>query len=193
MLFTHINLVHAADKCADASRKLYRVQKLNVHLQEQRAVRPVDINLRDAMVIYEYLASRYYEINSALHRGDNGKLNGHLKYIERLKLALNRLKKTHFHIGAVRRGIDLDETKRSRYIAGSVVIEPAFTSTTKKHELKQLNENTLFVIESRGQGVDVSFLQWKKEDEVIFPPGTKFLITNVSRQSEQFVISMTAL
>lgn len=90
--------------------------------------------------------------------------------------------------GTVYRGSRLTSQELAKYNVGQTITEAAFTSTTKDKSIFDDNKNvgislyvnemnTLFVISSQRQsnGRDVApFSSTPWEQEVLFPPGTKF-------------------
>ncbi|MDB5064697.1 MAG: hypothetical protein JWM18_1131 [Chloroflexi bacterium] len=125
----------------------------------------------------------YRRINSALRSGDSAAITRLQPYIAKIQAGLEHLPD---HRGTVYRGTTLRPEVIGRFVeaarSGHPIVEDAFTSTTSDPSVA-FSGNTRFVIRS-AHGKDVSPISvFGTEQEVLFPPGTKFRVLSVTESS----------
>ncbi len=96
-------------------------------------------------------------------------------FVEELRTAIAKLRS---YSGTVFRGAHLYLDALARYQKGSIVTEPAFTSTSKRKS-GAFGGNTHFKIRSSTGKVLGRYSAKPHEKEVIFPPGTRFEVVDV--------------
>jgi uncharacterized protein YukE len=125
----------------------------------------------------------YRRINSALRSGDAGAIRQLQPYIDKIQAGLAHLPD---HQGTVYRGTFLKpeviDSFREAARTGNPTVEKAFTSTTTKPQAAFAG-NTTFSIWSE-HGKDVSPISvFGNEQEVLFPPGTRFRVLSVTESA----------
>ncbi len=138
-----------------------------------------DIPTEDLVAIKAYTSEDYYEgLNTPLRTKNEASLKRKESHIVCAVSGLNQLP---VYKGIVFRGRDLTTLEAEGYKPGEIVREQAFTSTsyTKNAAFKK---NTEFVIYSEtGRKIDFLSLH-PHEKEVLFKPGTKFEVLEVTYQ-----------
>jgi hypothetical protein len=134
-----------------------------------------------------YTQTFYVEMNSALRNRDKDAMKD---FGDGIKLADKGLAKMPTHQGWVHRGVEsLPADVLAKYVPGVVVTEEAFTSTSQAED-SAFTGQVKFKIKSK-TGRDVQALsRVEKEKEVLFRPGTKFLVTDKERDGDAIVITM---
>lgn len=132
---------------------------------------PARPTLADLASVRDYTGTGYRDLNAAL-RGERPLTDEIAQRAEHLSAALSRLPD---HTGPVFRGTTLDPAQLARYEPGSVVREPAFTSTSQAQGAAFAGD-VLFVITSR-HGKSVQHLSsLPHEAEVLFDKGARFYV-----------------
>jgi uncharacterized protein YukE len=128
----------------------------------------------DLSTLADYTGPGYRDLNHAL-RSDAVDASQHAR-IEAIKTTLQKLPP---YVGPVIRGTDLPPEVIARYRPGEVITEDAFLSTTRDPGVARsptFAGNVEFRIVSN-TGRDISpFSLFPGEQEVLFPPGTDFLV-----------------
>ncbi len=134
-----------------------------------------------------YTQTYYTEMNDALRKRDR---EGMKEFGNAIKLADKGLSKLPVHEGWVHRGVDsLPEAVLAKYVPGVLVTEEAFTSTSQV-ESGAFKGKVKFNILSKS-GRDVRQLsRVEAEKEVLFRPGTKFIVVDKVRDGDATVITM---
>jgi len=103
-----------------------------------------------------------------------------------IKLAASACNRLRPFVGTVYRGVLLTKQQLDCYVAGEVITEKSFLSTTRNGQSWHLAPehcNTLFVIQATKNGHDISTLSgFLDEQEVLFVPGIRFKV--LSRETE---------
>jgi hypothetical protein len=134
-----------------------------------------NIPTEDLVAVRGYTSSDYAEINRALRSGDPAELKRLDAYIKAAESGLNQLPS---YRGEVFRGTDLPPEVASKYKAGEVVTEDAFTSTSAEFG-REFSGNTQFIIESQN-GKRIDYLsEFPSETEVLFAPNSQFKVLEV--------------
>lgn len=128
----------------------------------------------DLSAIAHYTGPGYQELNGAL-RSDAMDASQHAR-VEALK---NALEKLPAYQGPVIRGTNLPPEVVAQYRPGEVITEDAFLSTTTNAAVAQsptFAGNVEFrILSSSGRDIS-SFSVFPEEQEILFPPGTRFYI-----------------
>lgn len=136
-----------------------------------------DIPAGELIAIYGYTEDDYKPINEALRSQDPARLREYAPQIEAMKAGLARLPD---FAGVVFRRTWLGPVDLAHYRAGGTVTERGFTSATAATYL-EYSGNVHYVIRSR-KGKDISRIaNTASEKEVLFPPGTRFKVSQVDR------------
>lgn len=91
--------------------------------------------------------------------------------------------------GYVYRGIDLSRSIQSRYIVGSDMTWPGFSSATSVPD-QAFTGNTLFTVRSfTGRMLGIYSSQYH-ECEVLFPPGSQFKVLAVEQRKDGVAIAL---
>ena len=138
----------------------------------------------EAKAIKEYSDTAYHAWNGALRKAHMEIIPEHIqKKIDLIKSGLQKLPSYH---GTLYRGSGGDVYEHYKIAVGEVLCDPAFFSSSKLEEVTgdflaraEVFPLVLFIIESKGGGKDVAGYAVDCEAEVMFPPGTKFLINKV--------------
>lgn len=131
------------------------------------------LNAIGAAHIVAYSGSQYRETNSALRAGKM--TEAVYKHTEALDSALSKLPA---YTGTLYRKADLSPSVAMKYEPGHVVVEHAFTSTSKKPSV--WSGDYKYTIEARGKRAhDIMKLSshGDTEAEVLYRSGSKFLVT----------------
>ncbi|MBV8993467.1 MAG: hypothetical protein JO287_07140 [Pseudonocardiales bacterium] len=128
-------------------------------------------------------------MNTAARSGNPAQLEQYQPLLRNATSALNQLPDFH---GEVSRGINVPPNALpqvlDKYQPGTIVNEPAFTSTSKS---QPYSGNVKFVIQS-SHGKDISPLLVGQQ-EVLFPPGNTFVVdgTTFNNMTQQWEIYLT--
>lgn len=157
----------------DYNKDLEAVQRVVERRPELANIPPEDL-----IAIRSYTANNWYgEANRALRDGDLQAASKYDAYIKSVVSGLNQLPK---YDGYVSRGITVDDSKLSgvleRYEPGETVREDQFVSTDTR---VGFGGNVIFEIESHtGRDIKEFSRLPDLESEVLFAPGTQFLVLN---------------
>jgi hypothetical protein len=192
--------VSAASAAAEAEivtrlKKLIGLASYTDYAQRIERARAGNDSLRDIPVsqlaaIRGYTEEGYDPLNKALRSRDAAELREYGPYIRAVTEGLRQLPD---YVGTVYRGTHLGAEILARYEPGAVVTELAFTSTSASPH-SSYSGNAQYTIKSR-HGKDVTQISGhNNEREVIFPPGTRFKVLEVSEgKYGTTLISMTDL
>ncbi|ORU99051.1 WXG100-like domain-containing protein [Mycobacterium bohemicum] len=128
----------------------------------------------DLSVMSDYTGSGYRELNSAL-RSDAMDASQHAR-VQALTAALQKFPPYH---GPVIRGTNLPPEALAQYTPGEIITEDAFLSTTTNPAVARsplFAGNVEFrIMSSTGRDIS-SASMFPGEQEILFPPGTKFYV-----------------
>jgi hypothetical protein len=131
----------------------------------------------DVEALQDYSGEGYVEINGSLRQNEFTE-----SAQDRVVAVVRALAKMPKHQkGKVYRGTDMpsDDT---RFVVGGEFQDSAFLSTSKTRK-RAFDKPYLFIIHKSSTGVDIMKQSVKRsEQEVLFPPGTRFLITSVKTE-----------
>jgi hypothetical protein len=131
----------------------------------------------DVKALQDYSGEGYVEINGSLRQNEFTE-----SAQDRVVAVVRALAKMPKHQkGKVYRGTDMpsDDT---RFVVGGEFQDSAFLSTSKTRK-RAFDKPYLFIIHKSSTGVDIMKQSVKRsEQEVLFPPGTRFLITSVKTE-----------
>ena len=145
---------------------------------------PNGLTVFEKTLVYDYTKNGYENINNELRSGSGSAL-------EVIKLLERVLRKLPNHEGVVHRTAHLTQKQlqgyRSAMRSGKLVNEPSFISTSKSPLIARMMPrfNVKFQIISKGGKLieDMSYMGVHtppNEEEVLFCPGSKFEILNVT-------------
>ena len=124
-------------------------------------------------------------LNKALASDDAGRIKDVENFKRTLQAALAKLPD---EAGTFRRGIDLSQTQRARYVVGKTVTEPFFMSTSATQEFSK--NNTLFIVHGKhGKNVE-QYSQYPDENERLFTTDTRFKVLEHEKDGERIVIEI---
>ncbi|MBP8810203.1 MAG: DUF4157 domain-containing protein [Kofleriaceae bacterium] len=146
-----------------------------------------DVPEEQLVAILLYTSTHYVEWNRTLRTADTQTIGEHA---DGIALADRGLAKLPVHEGWVYRGVDhLPPEALAIYQTGEVVTEAAFTSTSNASGA-QYQGQVQFKIKSR-TGRDVAGLsRYDHEREILFRPGTRFLVTDKERDGDVTIITL---
>ena len=121
---------------------------------------------QELVATYSYTATGYVPLNRGLRSGDPTQIAAVAAFRDTLAGALAKLPDRP---GMTRRGTSLPADVLARYQPGQVVTELGFTSTGKPFK-----GDVRFEIHGRRGKLVQQYSAHPSEDEVLFPPGTKF-------------------
>jgi hypothetical protein len=131
----------------------------------------------DLEALQDYSGDGYVEINGSLRQNEfTESAQGRVVAVVRALAKMPKHQK-----GKVYRGTDMpsDDT---RFVVGGEFQDSAFLSTSKTRK-RAFDKPYLFIIHKSYTGVDIMKQSVKRsEQEVLFPPGTRFLITSVKTE-----------
>ncbi|MGW4525932.1 WXG100 family type VII secretion target [Amycolatopsis sp. NPDC004378] len=145
----------------------------NQRLLQEQLDRAPDVGLANEEIraLDHYTGMAHQDLNQALWQGDSAALGRMDPEIREMVSGLNKLDP---YVGEVHRGIEIGDmtTFLDRYRVGTVVQEPAFTSSDAA---VAYSGNVQMTIEST-TGRDISWLKDPSvgQQEVLFPPGSRF-------------------
>jgi ADP-ribosyltransferase exoenzyme len=136
-----------------------------------------------------YVKSGYVPINTHLR---NGGCVDQSKAAQNLKASMASLPN---HKGVVYRSVKMEDT--SKLVVGAIFRDEGFLSASMKGPeiffKFAVNSNVDFTIQS-GTGKDISSISQQKEEyEVLFLPGTRFIITKVYQDDGKVKVEMTEI
>jgi hypothetical protein len=131
----------------------------------------------DVAALQDYSGAGYVEINGSLRKNEFTE-----SAQDRVVAVVRALDKMPKHQkGKVYRGTYLP-TDDTRFVVGGEFQDSAFLSTSKSRE-QAFDKPYLFIIHKSWTGVDImKQTVLRREQEVLFPPGTRFLITSVKTE-----------
>lgn len=145
----------------------------------------VPVNELAAIVLYTQ--TFYIEMNGALRNRDKTAMN---EYGNGIRLADKALSKMPVHQGWVRRGVEMMPADVvAKYVPGVVVTEEAFTSSSRADEKAFKGEVQFKILSKSGRDVQ-KLSRVEAEQEVLFRPGTKFVVVDKVREGDQTIITM---
>src|SRR5690606_23913398 len=134
-----------------------------------------------------YTQTYFVEMNSALRNRDKAAMK---EWGNGIKLADQALTKMPTHQGWVHRGVeDLPADVLAKYVPGKIVTEEAFTSTSQAEDSAFTGKVKFKILSKSGRDVQ-ALSRVEAEKEVLFRPGTKFLVTDKERDGDSIVITM---
>jgi len=146
---------------------------------------PPPQNIEEAAALVLYSRKNYKLMNAKLRGSLSDEQKAEYEKYKGLidngiALATNGLKEMPSHKGEVLRGAYLPDDVISQYKPGSIITEKGFTSTTtSKAAADVFTGNVRYIINSKN-GKNVSRLsQFPEEEEIVFPPSTKFKVSKV--------------
>lgn len=148
------------------------------------------LDLDDHSALGDYTGLGYRDLNNALR---TDVLDASQQ--ARVDAVTRALEKLPPYEGPVIRGTNVPADVLDRYVPGQVITEPAFTSTTT---LRAVAEGPAFagnaefrIFSTTGRDVS-SFSTYPGEQEILFPPGTKFYVVSktVDPQTGRTIIEM---
>ncbi len=150
-----------------------------------------DITSAEAKAIWDYTSGDYLDINPALREEKASAIKRHATKILNLASAVNKLrgKKCTFY-RYIQNAPGLLEQMSKR---GQVFVEKGFFSTTLDEymdadEGEFSNREIKIIGTSAGCSSIRDYARYQGENEVLFPPGTEFVVTkNVSGDSQKVV------
>jgi hypothetical protein len=164
-----------------SQRKQHPLTQKNVDALQEIFPALAEIPDGELMALNDYLTVFYPEMNNALRKGTNVDA-----WDEEIVGAASALARLPGHEGRVYRGTMLRPASLERYQPGSIVAEKGFTSTSTDPEVVRTFNSAVdgervpvtFVIENHGAGKDIAWFAPERdaEDEVLFPPGTRFKV-----------------
>jgi NAD:arginine ADP-ribosyltransferase len=133
--------------------------------------------------ILDYSDSGYQRINRALRDGTVSRSLA--KKVSILAAALNQLPDFR---GDVFRGAQIDPDLLAPYQdVGNTIVEPAFISPSRSPSKAFLGNARFYILSKRGKEIH-RWSAYRDEEEVLFPPGTKFKILEYSRDGDDIEI-----
>jgi hypothetical protein len=133
--------------------------------------------------IRDYSDEGYLAINHALREGDVGEpLRNRVRL---LKAALGALPEFR---GDVFRGAKIDPDLLSHYEnVGATIVEPAFISTSRSPSKAFKGNARFYILSKRGRRIE-RWSAYPDEEEVLFPPNTKFKVLEYARNGNDIEI-----
>lgn len=189
----HIKQGGKVDDTEGVCRKFEQQQEANRAYAKTLVLKPIawhgvhwklatEIGLSEAefMAISEFTVSQFREINQAIWSG-KAKEERHQIYIKAMTTGLDRLPS---YKGTVIRYTSLPVAVLEAHRVGEIVTYDAFTSTSKRPDWSWVGSHR-FVIYSAKKGKSVeAFSINPQEQEVLFPPNTKFKVLSRERKTE---------
>lgn len=126
--------------------------------------------MEELVALREYTIGSYEYINEALRSPNPAEV---LPYEAQIKCIVSAMNRFPSYLGEVFRGTDMTDWQLLKYRPGNIITEDAFTSTSRGNPF---SGNTMFSITSlTGKRIE-TISRVPHEREVLFPPGTKFLV-----------------
>jgi hypothetical protein len=143
------------------------------------------------VALFLYTDYHYRRWNLALRENDQEALK---QYAGKIKAADSALAALPNHEGWVERGTGiLDDHILAQYVPGAVITEQAFTSASagQGNQGGFTGGATVFHIKSAtGKRIDKLAKRGENETEVLFRPGTRFVVTGRTQQDHTTIITM---
>jgi hypothetical protein len=142
----------------------------------------------ELVAIILYMSTHYVEMNRTLRERDKNSLGD---VGDAIALADRGLEKLPSYQGWCSRGVESSSPAElaARYVPGQMVTEDGFTSTSSA-EGAQYKGTVQFRIKSENGKVVESFSRYEKEKEVLFRPGSRFMVTEKERDGDIIIITM---
>lgn len=165
--------------------------KLRAMNAQQRSLGLPELTAEEAAAIRSYTGDTYRELNADLRAGKYASDPYLQAYVDAAQHGLAKMPK---YVGRSIRGMgvgpDALERVLSTYRKGAIVEDSAFVSSSSS-EHAAFSGNVVLQINGK-TGVDVSaFSKSPKEQEVLFMPGTRFMVDEVVQYNDKYVITMT--
>ena len=166
------------------------------HIKEARLdpqIGPTIAHIPDHQLVALFLYTDYHyrRWNLALRDNDHAALT---EYAGKIKAADAALAALPNHEGWVERGTGiLDDAVLAQYVPGAVITEQAFTSASagQGNQGGFTGGATVFHIKSAtGKRIDKLAKRGENETEVLFRPGTQFVVTGRTQQDHTTIITM---
>ncbi|MBM3237385.1 DUF4157 domain-containing protein [Candidatus Poribacteria bacterium] len=162
-------------------------------VKEVRKAHPelLSLTVDEMIAIRAYSAEAWVTVQSAL-RGVNEATPKVQSLILQLMSGLGKLPS---YEGKLARSESMAIAEAERiYQQGNTFVTQAFLSTTKGAGVAQREGNIAFIIQSVGKsGKDISRIAQYPEQEVLFMPGTKFLVEKVTRVGDALIVVLKEL
>ncbi len=164
----------------------------NERLMSRQATKEANLSLANVICLKHYTVNGYRAINSALTYELEGKTNA-LQPI--IKPTVEGLEKLPSYQGTVYRKAVMPKDFLKKHKAGSDIQYKSFISTSKYSGWADSKygseENVLLKIESVSKGKDISWIsECPDEDEILFPPGTKFTVLSNEKKGDRTYIHL---
>jgi hypothetical protein len=201
LLFWHlgarfpVKTATGAPAAAQASSSLRQIlgasqyAALRASAETAKATRPelAALAIDEIIAIRAYSAESWAILNSALRLKDAKELTRLGEFINLMKSGLSKLP---IFKGTVNRTIGMQVgDAAAKYRVGATVVEDAFTSATFGKTVAQREGNVLQIIES-ANGRNITAVAVHAESEVLFAPGAKFIVTEVTRIGSAFIVKL---
>jgi len=141
-----------------------------------------NMTLEEIIAVRSYTRQFAYTFNRAMRLKDVVEIE---KWRPLINLIRSGLEKLPRYEGVVRRGVSTTLGQMPEYKVGATIVEEAFTSSTVGQVSLQHRGPVTFIIESLN-GRNIQTVASTQEGEVLFLPGTKFLVTKVVDFGEKF-------
>lgn len=164
---------------------------LNTMNAQQRRMGLPELTAEEAAAIRSYTGNTYRTLNNALRSGRYAS-DLHLQaYVDAAQHGLAKMPK---YVGRSARGMSFGEAELKKVLAtyrkGAVVEDSAFVSSSYG-EQAAFGGNVFLQINGRS-GVNISsFSKYGGEREVLFMPGTRFRVDEVTQANGKYVITVT--
>lgn len=146
-----------------------------------------NLTMSDIAYIHAYTGSGYKKVNSELRKGTI--TNQVHDYSDRLNDVLDKIPD---HTGEMTRKTRLTKDQWSLYVPGEVVVEPSFTSSSKKTKIGNFPDyaypHTFKIKSLHGKDISEYSVYKREEAEILFRKNSSFRV--ISRNSETGVIEL---
>lgn len=160
---------------------------------QRPALRNSGMTLAQKTALFAYTGDAYAEINTALRKHDTEKVEMLRPLIDRTVEALDTLPS---YSGKVYRGAEMPQAFFDEHKPGAKVTYDAFTSTSTK-SLLSFKGNTEIMIDALPEdsaGKDIQkFSKFPHEKEILFPPGTDFIVLSHTEKDGRHFIHLKEL
>ena len=145
------------------------------------------LSIDEIIAIRAYSGESWSYVNAALRVKDPKELTRLGQFIDLMKSGLSKLPVFR---GKVTRTIGMSTPDAvQKYRVGATIVEDAFTSTTFGKGVAQ-REGTVFLTIESSTGRNITAAAIHNESEVLFSPGAKFVVTEVRRIGDAFLVWM---
>ncbi|WP_437922395.1 ADP-ribosyltransferase [Sphingobacterium sp. LRF_L2] len=171
---------------------LYLSKELKEVSSSHRNNEHQELDVYEKTIIYKYTEDGYESVNNALRKGQPVPLLGtHL---------INSLKKIPNYKRLCYRAAKLSETEIRKYYEanqrGTTITEPSFLSCSKSKSIAlAFCQSPLFIILSK-HGKDIEKIakfgiySGQNEKEILFKPGSKFRVLDISGENKKITITL---